>query len=56
MKLMLPTVNPRKYNLKDRKLIKLFSEIFNVDEEEMKRDFEMCGEISDTIRKVCNCV
>lgn len=50
MKLLLTKSDHRKYNLKDKKLIKVFSEILGSDQEEMLTDLEQ-GDVSETLRK-----
>ncbi|CAG0896318.1 unnamed protein product [Darwinula stevensoni] len=49
VKMLLPGVQKRIYNLKGKQLIKLFSQIFAYDEEEMLEHLEQ-GDIAETIR------
>ncbi|AFB76951.1 DNA ligase [Cotia virus SPAn232] len=49
IKMLLPNLNNNVYNLNDRQIIKIFSEIFNHDKEEMIKDLE-CGFIESTIK------
>jgi DNA ligase 3 len=51
LKLILPKADQRKYNLKEKKLIKIFSGIIGTDQEEMLTDLEQ-GDISETLAKV----
>lgn len=48
IKLLLPTVEKRVYNLQSKQLVKLFSEIFYADAEEMLEDLEQ-GDVARTI-------
>lgn len=43
MKLLLPGVVKSVYNLNDKQVVKLFSRIFNCNQEEMVRDLEQVG-------------
>uniref|UniRef100_A0A8C9W6X6 DNA ligase n=1 Tax=Scleropages formosus TaxID=113540 RepID=A0A8C9W6X6_SCLFO len=49
VKLLLPGVVKSVYNLNDKQIVKLFSRIFNCNQEEMVRDLEQ-GDVSETIR------
>ncbi|MGH0136681.1 UNVERIFIED_CONTAM: hypothetical protein FKN15_075960 [Acipenser sinensis] len=49
VKLLLPGVIKSVYNLNDKQIVKLFSRIFNCNQEEMVRDLEQ-GDVSETIR------
>ncbi|XP_039576316.1 DNA ligase 3 isoform X1 [Passer montanus] len=49
IKLLLPGVIKIVYNLNDKQIVKLFSRIFNCNQEEMVRDLEQ-GDVSETIR------
>ncbi|KAK1158406.1 DNA ligase 3-like isoform X1 [Acipenser oxyrinchus oxyrinchus] len=49
VKLLLPGVIKSVYNLNDKQIVKLFSRIFNCNQEEMIRDLEQ-GDVSETIR------
>uniref|UniRef100_A0A8V5GXT1 DNA ligase n=1 Tax=Melopsittacus undulatus TaxID=13146 RepID=A0A8V5GXT1_MELUD len=49
IKLLLPGVIKVVYNLNDKQIVKLFSRIFNCNQEEMIRDLEQ-GDVSETIR------
>lgn len=49
-RLLLPGVVKRVYNLQSKQLIKLFSKIFNTDQDEMLEDLEQ-GDIGETIQK-----
>ncbi|NWT41553.1 DNLI3 ligase, partial [Chroicocephalus maculipennis] len=49
IKLLLPGVIKIVYNLNDKQIVKLFSRIFNCNQEEMIRDLEQ-GDVSETIR------
>jgi DNA ligase 3 len=51
LKLILPKADQRKYNLKEKKLIKIFSGIIGTEQEEMLTDLEQ-GDISETLAKV----
>lgn len=48
-KLLLPQVTKRVYNLKSKQLVKLFSKIFNTDQDDMLTYLEQ-GDIADTIQ------
>ncbi|KAK3880469.1 hypothetical protein Pcinc_015071 [Petrolisthes cinctipes] len=50
VKLLLPGVIKRVYNLQSKQLIKLFSQIFNTNAEEMIEDLQQ-GDVAETIRK-----
>ncbi|XP_051786734.1 DNA ligase 3 isoform X1 [Erpetoichthys calabaricus] len=49
VKLLLPGVIKTVYNLNDKQIVKLFSRIFNCNQEEMVRDLEK-GDVSETVR------
>ncbi|NWW80835.1 DNLI3 ligase, partial [Climacteris rufus] len=49
IKLLLPGVIKIVYNLNDKQIVKLFSRIFNCNQEEMIRDLEQ-GDVSETVR------
>ncbi|XP_036435756.1 DNA ligase 3 isoform X2 [Colossoma macropomum] len=49
VKLLLPGVVKSVYNLNDKQIVKLFSRIFNCNQEEMVRDLEQ-GDVSETVR------
>ncbi|KAL4660573.1 DNA ligase 3 [Arapaima gigas] len=49
VKLLLPGVVKSVYNLNDKQIVKLFSRIFNSNQEEMVRDLEQ-GDVSETVR------
>ncbi|KAM8974952.1 DNA ligase 3 [Pelodytes ibericus] len=49
VKLLLPGVIKSVYNLNDKQIVKLFSRIFNCNQEEMVRDLEQ-GDVSETVR------
>ncbi|XP_069827293.1 DNA ligase 3 [Dendropsophus ebraccatus] len=49
VKLLLPGVIKNVYNLNDKQIVKLFSRIFNCNQEEMVRDLEQ-GDVSETVR------
>ncbi|NXY63828.1 DNLI3 ligase, partial [Callaeas wilsoni] len=49
IKLLLPGVIKIVYNLNDKQIVKLFSRIFNCNQEEMVRDLEQ-GDVSETVR------
>ncbi|NXM68488.1 DNLI3 ligase, partial [Serilophus lunatus] len=49
IKLLLPGVIKIVYNLNDKQIVKLFSRIFNCNQDEMVRDLEQ-GDVSETIR------
>ncbi|NXK81933.1 DNLI3 ligase, partial [Amazona guildingii] len=49
IKLLLPGVIKVVYNLNDKQIVKLFSRIFNCNQEEMIRDLEQ-GDVSETVR------
>ncbi|KAG9341438.1 hypothetical protein JZ751_019247 [Albula glossodonta] len=49
VKLLLPGVVKSVYNLNDKQIVKLFSRIFNCDQDEMVRDLEQ-GDVSETVR------
>ncbi|XP_045603915.2 DNA ligase 3 [Procambarus clarkii] len=50
VKLLLPGVVKRVYNLQSKQLVKLFSQLFNTNLEEMIEDLEQ-GDVAETIRK-----
>ncbi|GBP14778.1 DNA ligase 3 [Eumeta japonica] len=52
-KLLLPQVTKRVYNLKSKQLIKLFSKIFDTDQDDMLSHLEQ-GDVSETIRYFFN--
>ncbi|KAM4700901.1 DNA ligase 3 [Discoglossus pictus] len=49
VKLLLPGVIKSVYNLNDKQIVKLFSRIFNCNQEDMVRDLEQ-GDVSETVR------
>ncbi|XP_068124700.1 DNA ligase 3 isoform X2 [Hyperolius riggenbachi] len=49
VKLLLPGVIKSVYNLNDKQIVKLFSRIFNCNQEEMVRDLDQ-GDVSETVR------
>ncbi|KFM79410.1 hypothetical protein X975_04361, partial [Stegodyphus mimosarum] len=49
VKLLLPNVGKRVYNLQNKQLVKLFSDIFSVSYEEMLEDLEQ-GDVAETIK------
>eukprot|EP00118_Oscarella_pearsei_P009396 m.54141 g.54141 ORF g.54141 m.54141 type:complete len:870 (+) comp34313_c0_seq13:36-2645(+) len=49
LKLLLPGEVKRIYNLKNRQLVKLFSQIFQCDVSDMADDLDQQGEVSETI-------
>nr|BDT62823.1 MAG: DNA ligase 3-like protein [Metapenaeus joyneri majanivirus] len=49
VKLLLPGVIKRVYNLQSKQLIKLFSQLFDANQEEMLEDLEQ-GDVAETIR------
>lgn len=49
VKMLLPAVAKRVYNLQSKQLIKLFSQIFGTNQEDMLEDLEQ-GDIAETIR------
>lgn len=49
VKMLLPGVNKRVYNLQSKQLIKLFSQIFGASQEEMLEDLEQ-GDVAETVR------
>uniref|UniRef100_A0A6Q2XY19 DNA ligase n=1 Tax=Esox lucius TaxID=8010 RepID=A0A6Q2XY19_ESOLU len=49
VKLLLPGVVKSVYNLNDKQIVKLFSRIFNCNQEEMVQDLEQ-GDVSETVR------
>ncbi|XP_017554940.1 DNA ligase 3 isoform X2 [Pygocentrus nattereri] len=49
VKLLLPGVVKSVYNLNDKQIVKLFSRIFNCNQDEMVRDLEQ-GDVSETVR------
>ncbi|XP_023652771.1 DNA ligase 3 [Paramormyrops kingsleyae] len=49
VKLLLPGVVKSVYNLNDKQIVKLFSRVFNCNQEEMVRDLEK-GDVSETVR------
>ncbi|XP_075709025.1 DNA ligase 3 [Rhinoderma darwinii] len=49
VKLLLPGVIKNVYNLNDKQIVKLFSRVFNCNQEEMVRDLEQ-GDVSETVR------
>lgn len=49
VKMLLPAVNKRVYNLQSKQLIKLFSQIFGASQEEMLEDLEQ-GDVAETVR------
>ncbi|NXN86021.1 DNLI3 ligase, partial [Bombycilla garrulus] len=49
IKMLLPGVIKIVYNLNDKQIVKLFSRIFNCNQEEMVRDLEQ-GDVSETVR------
>ncbi|KAG8439801.1 hypothetical protein GDO86_005825 [Hymenochirus boettgeri] len=49
VKLLLPGVIKSVYNLNDKQIVKLFSRIFNCNQDEMVRDLEQ-GDVSETVR------
>ncbi|XP_053563410.1 DNA ligase 3 isoform X2 [Bombina bombina] len=49
VKLLLPGVIKSVYNLNDKQIVKLFSRVFNCNQEEMVRDLEQ-GDVSETVR------
>ncbi|EDX13219.1 GD20571 [Drosophila simulans] len=48
---LIPAANQRVYNLQNKALIKLFSRIFNADQQQMHLDLEQDGDVSETLRK-----
>eukprot|EP01080_Neovahlkampfia_damariscottae_P011827 gene11827-5158_t len=50
LKLILPKADHRKYNMKEKKLIKICSGIFGADEDDMLTDLEQ-GDVSETLSK-----
>ncbi|XP_078374052.1 DNA ligase 3-like isoform X2 [Oculina patagonica] len=48
VKMLLPGVNKRVYNLQSKQLIKLFSQIFGCSQDDMMADLEL-GDVSETI-------
>ncbi|KAH8388332.1 hypothetical protein KR093_004286 [Drosophila rubida] len=48
---LIPGAAQRVYNLQNKALIKLFSRILQVDQQEMHLDLEQDGDISETLRK-----
>eukprot|EP00057_Strongylocentrotus_purpuratus_P017005 XP_011671479.1 PREDICTED: DNA ligase 3 [Strongylocentrotus purpuratus] len=50
LKLLLPGVVKRVYNINSKQLVKLFSQIFGTDLDEMVTDLEQ-GDVSETVRK-----
>ncbi|XP_073521073.1 DNA ligase 3 [Phyllobates terribilis] len=49
VKLLLPGVIKNVYNLNDKQIVKLYSRVFNCNQEEMVRDLEQ-GDVSETVR------
>ncbi|XP_065061080.1 DNA ligase 3-like isoform X2 [Rhopilema esculentum] len=49
VKMLLPGVHKRVYNLKDKQIVKLFSQVFNINCEEMVKDLEK-GDASKTVK------
>ncbi|XP_053310863.1 DNA ligase 3 [Spea bombifrons] len=49
VKLLLPGVIKSVYNLNDKQIVKLFSRIFNCNQDDMVRDLEQ-GDVSETVR------
>ncbi|XP_043655709.1 DNA ligase 3 isoform X2 [Drosophila teissieri] len=48
---LIPEANQRVYNLQNKALIKLFSRIFNANQQQMHLDLEQDGDVSETLRK-----
>ncbi|XP_017846781.1 DNA ligase 3 [Drosophila busckii] len=48
---LIPGATQRVYNLQNKALIKLFSRILHVDQQQMHLDLEQDGDISETLRK-----
>ncbi|XP_022234904.2 LOW QUALITY PROTEIN: DNA ligase 3 [Drosophila obscura] len=48
---LIPVANQRVYNLQNKALIKLFSRIFNANQQQMHLDLEQDGDVSETLRK-----
>ncbi|XP_037730801.1 DNA ligase 3 isoform X2 [Drosophila subpulchrella] len=48
---LIPAANQRVYNLQNKALIKLFSRIFNANQQQMHLDLEQDGDVSETLRK-----
>lgn len=51
VRMLIPGSDLRVYNLKEKQLIKLFSNIFSWNAEELTEDFNLSGDVSVTIRK-----
>ncbi|MEE6469721.1 hypothetical protein FKM82_008738 [Ascaphus truei] len=49
VKLLLPGVIKSVYNLNDKQIVKLFSRVFNCNQDDMVRDLEQ-GDVSETVR------
>ncbi|XP_056412491.1 DNA ligase 3 [Hyla sarda] len=49
VKLLLPGVIKNVYNLNDKQIVKLYSRVFNCNQEKMVRDLEQ-GDVSETVR------
>ena len=50
MRLLLPGVIKRVYNMQNKQMVKIFSRIFNTIEEEMIEDLEQ-GDVAETVGK-----
>lgn len=50
LKLLVPKVDPRVYNLQDKQIVKLFSKIFGLKHEDLLKDL-YAGDVSETISK-----
>lgn len=54
IKLLLPGVIKIVYNLNDKQIVKLFSRIFNCNQEEMVRDLEQVSADSSSLNFCCS--
>ncbi|KAG5684185.1 hypothetical protein PVAND_013425 [Polypedilum vanderplanki] len=50
LKLLIPKVDQRVYNLQDKQIVKLFSKLFNLNQEDLQQDL-YAGDVSETVAK-----
>ncbi|XP_067618344.1 DNA ligase 3 isoform X2 [Eurosta solidaginis] len=51
IQMLIPGASHRVYNLKNKQMLKLFSRIFVCDQQEMYRELEQDGDVSETVSK-----
>ncbi|XP_013101415.2 DNA ligase 3 [Stomoxys calcitrans] len=51
VRMLIPSDSQAVYNLQNKQMLKLFSRLFNSDVQEMHRDLEQEGDVSETLRK-----